>query len=138
LPWTRHWGPISAADDARQKPDARRPLIRNAGKKRDADRQRDGEQKNGERGPKILAPVSKAHRFRTRRTKAFAAHIGPPTGALSQEAAAAWLNIPRRSLRSLIERGRLHVAEDGGLYAADLQEQFAVYMAHKAAKKARR
>ncbi|CAJ0848981.1 hypothetical protein AMST5_00057 [freshwater sediment metagenome] len=69
---------------------------------------------------------------------AFAAHVGPPTSALSQEAAAAWLGIPRRTLRTLIERGRLHVAEDGGLYAADLAEQLAVYRAHKAARKARR
>lgn len=58
----------------------------------------------------------------------------PPTGALSQAVAAAWLGIPRRTLRTLIERGRLHVADDGGLYAADLARQFAVYKAHKTAR----
>lgn len=62
----------------------------------------------------------------------------PPSGPLSQAVAAAWLRIPRRTLRSLIERGRLHVAEDGALYAADLAEQFAIYKAHKAAERVRR
>lgn len=59
----------------------------------------------------------------------------PPTGALSQAVAAAWLGIPRRTLRSLIERGRLHVAEDGRLYLSDLGEQLEIL---RSARKARR
>ncbi|CAJ0866538.1 hypothetical protein AMST5_01869 [freshwater sediment metagenome] len=67
--------------------------------------------------------------------EAFAAHIGPPVGAQSQEAAAGWLGIPRRTLRSMIERGQLHPAGDGRLYVDDLAEQLAIL---KAARKARR
>lgn len=71
-------------------------------------------------------------------TASLAENEPPPSGPLSQAVAAAWLRIPRRTLRTLIERGRLHVAEDGGLYAADLAAQFAALKACRASPNRKR